>query len=106
MESVEVEEANDKLSLQLNPLFPVPLEWDRQIECWWNEWMGRSWSLFVMKELKISRKMEGSGKYWSSNLSRNCENQSGFHLFERMIVAAASFVELKKIADEADGAAL
>jgi hypothetical protein len=54
--------------------------------------MGRVLSRMVMTEYKNCRKAKASGKDLSSKRRITCDRHSGFHLFERILVANASFV--------------
>jgi hypothetical protein len=49
-----------------------------------------------MKDLKNLCKVDKFGKVLSSKLRMNCERPSGFHLFERIVVTAASLVGRKE----------
>jgi len=61
-----------------------------------NERMGTALSRLVMKELKNFKPVGAFGKSLSSKLKVSCERKSGFHLFERRLVTAVSFVGMKE----------
>lgn len=58
--------------------------------------IGRVLSRLAMTESTKLCKVKAFGKLWSSNLKISCEGHSGFHLFERIVVAAASLVGRKE----------